>query len=239
MERIAMSGRRVWVAGLMAVFLAAGSMAQEKSKPEKTLDGWGAITNSRRDCTLKADAGKLTITVPGTPHNLNKVISDLNAPRVLQEIEGDFTIQVKVSGDFNPSPVSTVAPRGKAYNGAGLLLWVDEDLFVRLERNIWINGPGSADCHPPLFEVVVKGVPAGTSPPPVPANFFSTPATWLRLERTGDLVTPALSHNGIDWTTSGTATVKMPGKISVGVAAVNTSRKQFKAVFEELTLTKK
>lgn len=224
---------------LMAVLFTLELMAQEKTaKPAKTLEGWGTVTNSRKDCTLKNEEGKLTITVPGTPHNLNREISDLNAPRVLQEVEGDFAIQVKVSGDFNPSPVSTVAPRGKAYNGAGLLLWVDENLFVRLERNIWINGPGSADCHPPLFEVVVKGVPTGTSPSPVPATFFGTPATWFRLERKGDVITPSMSHNGIDWTTSGTATLKMPHKISVGVAAVNTSKKQFKAVFEGLTLTK-
>ena len=225
------------IAALLFLFLASEALAQEKAP--KVIDGWGNVASFKRDCKITPDEGKLTITVPGTPHNLNKVISDLSAPRVLQEVEGDFTIQVKVSGDFNPSPVSTVAPRGKAYNGAGLLLWVDDDLFVRLERNIWMNGPVDAQCHPPLFEVMVKGAPTGTSPPPTAATFFGTPATWFRLARSGDSVTPSYSHNGIDWTTAGAATLRLPKKVSVGVAAVNTSKKQFKAVFEELQLTTK
>lgn len=228
---------------VMNFVMSSVSFAQEKStkpeKPAKTLEGWGDINDKKRDSTFNAEDNKLTITVPASPRNLNKVISDLSAPRVLQEIEGDFTIQVKVSGDFNPSPISTVAPKGKAYNGAGLLLWVSEDLFVRLERNIWVDGPGSESCHPPLFEVVVKGVPTGTSPPPVAATFFSTPATWFRLDRSGDSVIPSFSHNGTDWTVGNPATLRLPAKLSVGVAAVNTSKKPFKAVFEELAITKK
>ena len=224
--------------GVALVFAFFTSVVIAQEKATKSIEGWGTVVNSKRDGTLKTAEGKLTITVPGTPHNLNKVISDLSAPRVMQDVEGDFSIQVKVSGDFNPSPVSTVAPRGKAYNGAGLLLWASEDLFVRLERNIWINGPGSAACHPPLFEVMVDGAPTGTSPPPGPASFFSTPATWFRLERKGDVVSSSLSHNGSDWTSNGSVSAKLPKKVSVGVAAVNTSKKQFKAVFEELVLTK-
>lgn len=222
----------------LAVLLIASSVNAQGKNP-KSIEGWGHVENRRKDCKFTQEDTKLTINVPGTPHNLNKVISDLNAPKVLQDVEGDFTIQVKVSGDFNPSPVSTVAPRGKAYNGAGLLLWVSEELFLRLERNIWINGPGSADCHPPLFELVIRGVPAGTSPAPVPASFFNTPATWFRLERSGDSVSGSLSHNGKDWSSCGTTTMNLPKKISVGVAAVNTSKKAFTATFEELVLTPK
>ncbi len=227
----------VRLASLLVLLLLSSVAAQEKNP--KSIDGWGTVENLRKDCKFTQDGGKLTIDVPGTPHNLNKVISDLNAPKVLQEVEGDFTIQVKVSGDFDPSPVSTVAPRGKAYNGAGLLLWVSEDLFLRLERNIWINGPNSADCHPPLFEVVVRGVPAGTSPAPVPATFFNTPATWFRLERTGNSVAGSLSHDGTNWSACGTSTMNLPKKLSVGVAAVNTSKKPFSATFEDIQLSKR
>lgn len=225
------------LAVLLVLLLVSSAAAQGKNP--KSIEGWGKVENLRKDCKFTQEDDKLTIEVPGTPHNLNKVISDLNAPKVLQDVQGDFSIQVKVSGDFNPSPISTVAPRGKAYNGAGLLLWVSEDLFLRLERNIWINGPNRADCHPPLFEVVVRGVPAGTSPAPVPATFFSTPATWFRLERTGNSVSGSLSHDGTNWSACGTATMNLPKKVSAGVAAVNTSKKAFTATFENLTLTPK
>ncbi len=223
------------VALLLSLLAPIPSSAQ--TKPIKAIEGWGTVTDKKNDSKLKSDEKQLTMTV-GSPRNLNKVISDLSAPRVLQEVEGDFTIQVKVSGDFKPSPASAVAPRGKAYNGAGLLLWVDEDLFLRLERNIWVDAPGVESCHPPLFEVMVKGAPTGTSPPPAPATFFNTPATWLRLSRQGDSVTGSVSHNGMDWTTGGSVSMALPKKVSVGVAAVNTSKKSFKVTFEELQLTK-
>lgn len=229
--------QHTWFISLIFFCVVSTVSAQEKNP--KSIDGWGKVENLRKDSKFKQDGNTLTIDVPGTPHNLNKVISDLNAPKVLQEVEGDFTIQVKVSGDFNPSPVSTVAPRGKAYNGAGLLLWVSEDLFLRLERNIWMNGPGNAQCHPPLFEVMVRGAPTGTSPAPAPATFFKTPATWFRLERTGNSVSGSLSHNGVDWSACGTTTMLLPKKVSIGVAAVNTSKKAFTATFEDLQLSTK
>lgn len=221
---------------VLLLILLAPIASSAQTKPLKAIEGWGTVTDKKNDSKLKSDEKQLTMTV-GSPRNLNKVISDLSAPRVLQEVEGDFTIQVKVSGDFKPSPASAVAPRGKAYNGAGLLLWVDEDLFLRLERNIWVDAPGVESCHPPLFEVMVKGAPTGTSPPPAPATFFNTPATWLRLSRKGDSVTGAVSHNGTDWTTGSSVSMTLPKRVSVGVAAVNTSKKSFKVTFEELQLT--
>lgn len=219
--------------------LAHPAEAQKKKSGKATgitLEGWGTTVNVPRDTKATLNDGALTITVPGTPRNLNKVISDLSAPRVLQEVEGDFSIQVKVSGDFNPSPISTVAPRGKAYNGAGLLLWENEDRFVRLERNIWMNSPSDAACHPPLFEVMINGAPTGTSPAPVPATFFSTPATWFRMVRTGNTINAFLSHDGAEWVPAGTTSLFLPAKLQVGVAAVNTSKKPFTAVFQELKL---
>ena len=87
------------------VLLMMTSSVIAQGKNPKSIDGWGSVENRRKDCKFIQEDGKLTINVPGTPHNLNKVISDLNAPKVLQDVEGDFTIQVKVSGDFNPSPI--------------------------------------------------------------------------------------------------------------------------------------
>ena len=231
---------RVLIGLVVLGCLQSSAVAQPRSlkkSPQSTaVEGWGQFENRRQDCQIKPEPGRLTITVPGTPHNLNREISDLSAPRVLRDVEGDFSIQVEVSGDFNPHPFSTVYPKGKAYNGAGLLLWVNEDLFVRLERNIWIQAPGVANCHPPLFEVMVKGAPTGTSPGSVPANFFSSSATWFRLSRSGNTVSGALSHDGVSWVACGTHTLALPAKVSVGVAAVNTSRKPFRAEFEELDL---
>lgn len=77
--------------------------AEERSEIElRDLNqGWGSVTNSDGDCTFKADKGKLTITVPGNLHDLHPN-RGMNAPRVLQEVEGDFTATVKVTCALTP-----------------------------------------------------------------------------------------------------------------------------------------
>src|SRR2546430_2558343 len=78
----------------------AGAAAVREEKP-RTLKGWGKITDADGDCTVKARKGMVTIKVPGGTHDLNRAIG-MNGPRVLKEVEGDFTDQVKVTGDFDP-----------------------------------------------------------------------------------------------------------------------------------------
>jgi len=70
-------------------------------------------------------------------------------------------------------------------------------------------------------------------------EFFQGRSTWLRLERRGQKVTASYSHDGKDWTAAKEITVELPKKIQIGVSAVNTSTKPFKAEFEDLKLTVK
>src|SRR5260370_32510067 len=92
--------RQVLIGTLAACLLAVCLAAQDK-KP-RTIEGWGTVTDPADDCTLKHEKKKLTVTVPGGTHDLNQAIGGMKAPRVLQEVEGDFTAQVKVTGDFKP-----------------------------------------------------------------------------------------------------------------------------------------
>jgi regulation of enolase protein 1 (concanavalin A-like superfamily) len=226
-----------WTAfALLAFFVGQSRGQEEQAEPVKP--GWGEVADKKGDCKTDWTGDSLTITVPGTPHNLNKEISDLNAPRVLIEVEGDFAAEVRVSGDFDPSPVSTVAPKGDPFNGAGLLLWISEDLFVRLERNIWIEPTGERVCMAPLFEVMRNGRITGAGGRLSPATFFSGPYTWLRMERKGNIVTGYLCHDDGTWSPCGQLNFPIPDKIKIGVAAVNTSKKSFTAVFDGFRIYK-
>src|SRR5262249_17305731 len=133
-----------------------------KAKVVRSLEGWGELTDPDGDCTIGADRGKLTITVPGTPHNLTGPAGNTSAPRILRPVTGDFPAQVKVTGDFQPG-------HPKGFNGAGLLLWADNANYVRLERNVWLDDKGRSLCYPPLFEYWNAGrhgeQPGGTFEP--------------------------------------------------------------------------
>ncbi len=114
-----------------AGFLFVACTLMAASPP--ALKGWGQAADPDGDCRFEQKAGKLTIAVPGTLHNLVADSGQVNAPTVLSPVKGEFIAMVKSTGSVRPGPEPTV-PDGLPYNGTGLLLWVDRDNYFRLER---------------------------------------------------------------------------------------------------------
>ncbi|HEY2158536.1 MAG TPA: hypothetical protein VGH33_23100, partial [Isosphaeraceae bacterium] len=71
-----------------------------QGRQERPLAQWGDLTDPKGDCQASIDGGRLTITVPGTHHNLCAEVGEMEAPRVLRKIDGDFVVQAKVSGNI-------------------------------------------------------------------------------------------------------------------------------------------
>jgi RNA polymerase sigma factor (sigma-70 family) len=90
--------------------------------PRVTLPGWGQPFNPDGDCTITPEDSALVIRVPRTPHDLTAEVGRVNAPRVLQDVEGDFSAEVKVRGVLHPGADASV-PGHVAYQAGGLLLW--------------------------------------------------------------------------------------------------------------------
>src|SRR5262249_32616428 len=95
--------------------------------------GWGKAVDPDGDCKFSLDQGKLTIKLPGKDHALAFERNQMNAPRVLRDVEGDFVVQVKVHGEYPAGAMSVVESR-RPFHGAGLLVWSDEKNYIRLER---------------------------------------------------------------------------------------------------------
>ena len=74
---------------LTAELTAAGNQSGQ------TLPGWGRTVNPDGDCNFYVGRNAVVINVPGSrnPHDLAAEINRTNAPRVLQEVEDDFTIR--------------------------------------------------------------------------------------------------------------------------------------------------
>ena len=222
------------VSCITLALLAVEQSRGDDKKPQE-IKGWGKVVDPDGDCKVKEEKGKLTITVPDTLHNLNPAIAS-NAPRVLQEVEGDFVATVKVTGEFKPGQKAT-KPTGYPFNGAGLLIWKDDKNCVRLERNIWwMPDQGMHACYPPLLEYYKDGVYQNTNPPGTTDEFFKGRSTYVRLERKGDKVAASYSHDGKEWMAVKEITVDLPKKVHVGVAAVNSSDKPFTVEFEDFKI---
>src|SRR5439155_620645 len=104
-------------AGAYIVYKIDLPTAVVKGAEGMELAGWGLAIDPDADCQFKPDGKTLSMQVPGSWHDLHPDSGKLNSPRVLKEMEGDFAVIVKVTGDFQPGGKST-NPKGVPYNGA-------------------------------------------------------------------------------------------------------------------------
>jgi regulation of enolase protein 1 (concanavalin A-like superfamily) len=206
--------------------------ALSQSPPPQTLKGWGVAVDPKGDCRIGLDGEKLKIEVPGTKHDLSAEASDMNAPRVLRDIEGDFIVQLKVSGNVQHAGDRT-SDRYAAYHGAGVLLWQDDRNYIRFERAAVAQENGQA-FHYANFELRKDGERASGNHAQIPDQ-----DTFLRLERRGGKVLAAVSQDGVRWESLEPIAVEFPGRIRLGVDAINTSTEPFKAEFSEWEVYKK
>ena len=224
------------LAGLRFTLLNAEDKAVvENEKSKMGLTEGISIIDPDQDCEFRLLADKLTITVPPKHHDLNSA-RGMNAPRVLKKVSGDFTIQVKVTSDFQPGKKSTKPQgQGRPFNGAGILIWQDDKNYLRIERNAyWVDE--TLYCYPPLTEYWHNGSDTGFNNTPTPATYFADRSTWLVAERKENTFHVWISHDGEEMTQERTFQVQMDKEVSVGVAAINSSDAPFTVDFDEFTI---
>lgn len=226
---------------LLALLLLAlpGVAGIPGSAAETGLRVWGRPVNPANDCKFKADGSRLFITVPGSDeaHDLSPELGKCTAPRLVQAVEGDFIIQVRIDGEFQPGEEST--QRGRTgYTGAGLVIFADEKNFVRIERATLQSG--GVDATPYTnFEIRVDGEleRMGTTGD-LPTE--KDKPTWLRLERRSQKILGAMSQDGEHWKYGEPKELRAEawnGKgIVAGVAAISTSRKDFTPIYSGFTI---
>lgn len=152
--------------------------------------------------SLTHTLGSLTVNVPGasewgTGHDL-WWLTNYNAPRLLQPVQGDFVIETTVSADPQHN-----------YQAAGLLVWQDTWHHVRLERNPWLGGG------------IYGSARHGQGPH---WAFRPTTATEvnLRVSRVGDTFVGWYREEGASsWTILGQAPAPMSDTVLVGLAVYN------------------
>ena len=195
-------------------------------KKAQFIRGWGVFVDPDGDCKVKEQEGKVIITVPKTHHDLTYTdqFTKLNAPRILQNVHGDFVLQVKV----HPIPLpgkNTSSSGAHSFVSSGLLVWQDDKNFIRLDRAAEGNG-GSQFLW---IERFTKGRPETQEGIDVLNN-----PIHLRVTRSGNKFTFSYSPNGQDWVEAHKEDVKLSNDLQVGVLAINTTTSDFSPQFEGL-----
>jgi hypothetical protein len=184
------------------------------------------------DCAVAQEKDRVTITVPGTHHNLNPLpqFHNLSAPRLLQDIEGDFTLQARVA-PF-PRPEAHTSSNGlNSFVGAGLVVWQDGKNFIRFVR----GANGETGRLVVTLERFQEGRLLQERSIDVPDQL-----TDLRVERHKSSF-HFLIHSDIpkeQWTEMATwSEIEWPAKLKVGLLAVNSTTKVFAAQLQQFRLT--
>lgn len=211
--------------GLQFLFAAGRASCEEPAAAPIT--SFGDEVDPDSDCDVIETAGVATITVPPTWHDLTHTeeYDRLNAPRLLHDVEGDFTLQVKIAA-FELPPESDSSGGRYAYLGAGVLLWQDEDNYVRFER---------AALSPRRYASIERftgGKRVGEKSQDLPAA-----ATWFRVSRRGDRFRFEWSRDGRKWLPLHAFELQLAKRLQVGVHAINTTNQKFAATFSDYKLT--
>lgn len=203
----------------ISVANAAISYSDEFNNP--SLDSKWTFTDPDGGSTISLtdNPGWLRIT---TSANRDLVPAQFNSPRLSQQVTGDFTVETKIDA-------TTVAND----EGAGILVWIDQNDFIRLDRMSRTIG------YPVQQQVIMGGLSSGSLPPWTVVVLDPTVnPTYLKLEKIGATFTGWYSSDGTTWNTVGTATIPMADPVNVGIDVINMFHSgDFYADFDYFRLT--
>jgi len=200
---------------------------------------YGTPVDPAKDCKFTLDGDKLTINAGKGDHDLSVQSKEMNAPRVLKEIEGDFEMKVQVKAEYPKGAKGASEKRSIVFYGAGLLVWDDENNYVRLEKAHVdpLNGTPTYTYGSWELFAGAEWKRRGTQEDFV---FDEKDTAHFKLARKGNVFTASISKDGKEWKDLDPIEAEMGKKLKVGVAAVHICDTAFDAVFEgyEMKATK-
>jgi regulation of enolase protein 1 (concanavalin A-like superfamily) len=173
--------------------------------------------------------------VPNSPHalvaNPFTRINKPNAPRVLRDVQGDFEVSVRVDGQFEPNG-NDPRPAFAAEVRAGLIVFLDEDNFIMLDRSaVQRNGKINKGVG---IQVRVPNRGRGNRNP----RLGGQGPTYLRLARKGAQIVLSARSEGANWEPAiGPIDVPWPERLKVGLVTTSSSIEPFSVTFGEYSFT--
>ncbi len=220
--------KRIISIGVLVVIACAVTAKPVREAPKTN---WGTFEDPDKDCIFTEEKGVLSVALPGKDHDLAVERDKMNSPRALQPIDGDFTIEVKVSGKFEPRQMDST--ERLAYHGAGIYVRKDDNNYITLDRATLWNG--QQDVAYVNFEMRASGRNErfGT---PTDMPLDNTQDTWLKIERKGNVFKAYAAQEAGKWQPVGERTMDVPKRVPVGIAARNSSTEPFTPRFAEFKL---
>ena len=84
------------------------------------IPGWGEFVDAGGQCRVRLEGARVSIETPGGSFDLWPEGKVTNAPRLLQDASGDFTVRVKTVGNVMGEKGAEATGRDVAFNAATL-----------------------------------------------------------------------------------------------------------------------
>jgi hypothetical protein len=215
--------------------VASGALAQQgEFKSLENVPGWGLVVDAVGSCSFKLEGGKFTIKIPGEYHDLWPGNGKVNAPMVLQDAEGDFSITVALTHIDKAERDTRIAGLAgtTSFHAGSLVIWQDAKNFVRFDRTQMDRaGQQITSCYLHVFKDGTRVAEVATVAPDRP--------TQLRLTRKADTLTASYSQDGgKSWKDLAPQKIDLPAKVKAGIAALNNTTRGNTVTFEGLKIEK-
>jgi len=123
--------------------------------------------------------------------------ANLDAPRLLRSISGDFAVETRLA----PSP-------DRIPQAGGILVWKDEENFIRFDRGTW------------GYDTILLQKREGGLFQHLGDWFFRGDPVYLRLERRGEKIEALYGSDGERWNQGSQFAFRVDGPMKVGLHAV-------------------
>jgi len=197
------------------------------------LVAWGKFLDPAGNCEVKRRQNQVEFVLPGSiSYNLMPGMPNGdNAPRLLHEADGDFILQVRILPLTKAQPnTSTNGPQRASWRSAGLVVIVNPQTVVRLERVSW----GECKAGAPMMhaEWFADGARKGDH---YAGLMDDQRSTLLQIERRGRLLHLRYSDDGTTWEDwQVVADLVLPKRLQVGLVAVHATPTAFDPYFQDL-----
>ncbi len=196
-----------------------------------TITGWGQMIDPDGNSRFDVERNRVTITFGPGRKGLDAEggRSKMNAPRVLASVDGDFTVTTIVKGNM-PLPELPYA-----YVSGGLVLMMDQENYIRLERANFIRRGEKSYYTNFEQRVDAKRTRMGRF-----ADFRleKDQDVELRLEVIGNRVRALVRHVDEGWHEMGTTKIDRKQSVHVGISGVKTIDDEVAVTFSDLRFSR-
>lgn len=189
----------------------------------ENLPGWGDLIDPVGNCPVDFVESGISLTIPAGLHDMNPRLQVTNAPRIMNEVEGDFLYELRVA-DFPRPQVKSGVDGHASYVAAGILVWQDDRNLLRWTR----TASGEANAVFLSCEQYEKGQLVGGGNFPMEDK----PIT-LRIERRNDRLILSATYDKSSWRKVLERRCSFQKNVTVGAFGMNVTQKDLEYRFEE------